>query len=270
MNLRTTILAMLALAMLAAQFASARVDPRCLDALSPHWRNIKSIRGFNLDVIMEYVAETIDDFWRDSILRKAYRMPVGVYYGDSQRPSIAGTWYSPVGRHRDKDRGDSFSCPSAIIVKRGMSEDETMYVLLHEIGHHLSSIYLTVKGGERDTIVWEKHADFWAGAIAYRISKKEPGWNTTAYTGRGGDRAEAFNLGWANSEYGDTPLLYYGAWDEKLMPWLWEPQTIHYDLPSEKADDGVLRRKGIPCNHHTHVVRQCRAFASKMTFELQE
>ena len=273
MNLRNTILAMLtaAFAMLAAPAAFAQqpwvmgADPTgdaCLDIINRYWRDVEVDRVTTHDLFLEKGAEAIDDFRGDSRIMRWYWEPIKFY----------------TGRPLDRKAGQFFAFPreSGPAVCRAIVRDITADVCggcsepkwwkrntyLHELGHHISMDYIRIKGGRRDPAVREKHADFWAGAIAYRISKNEPGWTADdLYQGekevwrhvRGSrveyDERAAFELGWAQAEYGDTWLARYGEWDAARQPWLWEPSTIEYF--SAEEDDGWVKWE---CAH-THVGR---------------
>lgn len=187
---------------------------------------------FNYDVVLDYGAEAVDDFLGDSLIMRWYWRKINFYTGVHRKYN--GTFFYRNG------------CRIIILDRYSRNPRRT---LLHEIGHHISIGYLI----DRDDKVLEKHADFWAGAIAYRISKKEQGW-TAHDLGLGVpnfgreypydfDRARAFKLGWAQAEYGDSIWAYYGTYYEKHHDWLYEPS--HIVLYSRADDDGwiVLNRK---------------------------
>lgn len=237
-------------------FAQA-VAQDCLDAIKEDWRDINVDRTSTHHVFREHAAEAIDDFWGDSIIMQWYWDQIWFYTG-KPKGRYWGTYY-----HKWPEKG----CKAAII-RRGKSRERTegdnRQTYLHELGHHISSGYLQQI---REKTVREKHADFWSGAIAYRISKNEQGWTAhDLFHGRDKvvsdvgsekyDRVFAFKEGWAAAEYGDTWLPYYGTWDEKNNPWLWEPQRTNQGQSSLLSLSSDVRPRDFLHCAHTHDVRR--------------
>ena len=230
--------------------ASAAADV-CLDRVTESWRNVEVDRVTSHGLFRKYGAEAIDDFFGDHTIRQWYWDPIDFYTGTPKRrirgQRVLGQYY-PAAR----------ICRAAIIRDTGRPSWEKRLTYLHELGHHISYDYLEGRGRRRHMTVLQKHADFWAGAVAYRIAKHEEGWTAhELFGGRGEywvdgyDAVEAFDQGWEESKYGDTWFLYYGSWYAEHIPWLWEPSTISLYSSQEEADDA--RWMGIPCTH-AHVV----------------
>lgn len=113
----------------------------------------------------------------------------------------------------------------------------SMRLFLHELGHHIASYVDGTHSNDRTNVgfrhnmhVRQRMAEFWAGAILYRLNEREPGrfelasnlrnMRESGYTSRFiSSRNRAFTLreGWEESKYGDTPWPYYGTYD---APWV--------------------------------------------------
>ena len=114
------------------------------------------------------------------------------------------------------------------------SSVETMRLFLHELGHHIASyVDGTYSAGDfsvgfrHNTHVRQRMAEYWAGAILYRLNEAEPGrfaleplfrrWGSWDYSSNflsKADRVATLREGWRHSEYGDSPFWYYGEYDQ--------------------------------------------------------
>lgn len=224
-----------------AGIGHAKCPPGSLDRMKEDWTHIEKEpeRGglFNYDVVLDYGHELMRDIGGTGRIEDTYWRTTGFYLGNSKGRRYLGTNYN---------YGDECSL---IILQRKMESWKTRRTLLHELGHHISVPYL-LRYSPHDA-VWEKHADFWAGAIAYRINKDEQGWTAKdLHNGRDVvekvasgvtfNRVNYFNNGWDNAEYGDSIWWFYGAYLPDKNPDLWEPSGSF--LYSVEDDDGWIVR----------------------------
>ena len=222
-----------------------------------NWRG-----GWNYEHIFKVARETIDDFWNEDALFSDFEALCvytveGYPHGRGHYRGVATVWTNP----------STYRTQRAIHYNLG-SSDGAMWAILHELGHHISS-YLVV-GTPRPEVVrrahrlgtrieWpsravshviEKHADFWAGAIAQRLNKYEPGrWEINNFAGLHWARStqpsathpslrtrrEMKLLGWEHAEFGDTPLWYYGNHE---LPVLYDCPHVRGRLDSTVVDEG--------------------------------
>ena len=200
-----------------------------------NWRG-----GWNYEYILDVARDTLRDFRRDEYLFNDFAKICVFTIGDGDGriadgvAGIAPMWKVRKGTiHR------------RIYYNTSQSSDVvTMRLFLHELGHHIAS-YVDGTFSNDDFSVGRQHnmhviqrmADFWAGAILYRLNEAErrrftlerllkrfgPRGYTDLYNSTP-DIVETIRRGWLQSEYGDTPLWYYGVYDQ---PWIYQCPHQH-------------------------------------------
>ena len=190
-----------------------------------NWRS-----GWDYEYIFNVARDTLRDFKRNRYLFKDFAKICVFTINTGDRRirddgvgGVALTWRKSDGMmHR------------RIYYAQQDSAVETMRLFLHELGHHIAS-YVDGKYSAEDFSVGFMHnihvrqrmAEYWAGAILYRLNKAEPDrfaleplfrrWGSWDYSSNSlskADRVATLLEGWRHSEYGDSPFWYYGEYDQ--------------------------------------------------------
>lgn len=212
-----------------------------------NWRG-----GWNYEYIFDVARKTIDDFSKERYLFTDFAKICVFTVNDSD------------GRIHDSNGAGGIAVSRTTrdgIIHRRIyyntnqgSDVATMRLFLHELGHHIASYVdgtFSTDGfsvGRRYNVhVRQRMAEFWAGAILYRLNKSEHGrfsletltrdWGSWGYTGTylsSRDRAFTLEGGWLQSEYGDTPFWYYGTYD---LDWIYRCPHEHPTVFSSTSTD---------------------------------
>ena len=200
-----------------------------------NWRS-----GWNYEHIFDVVRDTLRDFKSDQHLYKDFEK-ICVYALD-HHDGVIGDGVAGVALMW-KAEGGMIHRRIYYNPNQG-SAVRTMWLFLHELGHHIASYvdgtFSTADfsvGRQHNMHVMQRMADFWAGAILYRLNEAEPGrydldslfrtWGRRGYSNRfisTADTMFAMRKGWLHSEYSDTPWWYYGVYDE---PWVYQCPHNH-------------------------------------------
>lgn len=212
-----------------------------------NWRG-----GWNYEYIFDVARETIDDFAKERFLFTDFEKMCVFTLSDSD--GLVHDRNGAAGIASARKTNDGIIHRRIYYNTNQPSDVATMRLFLHELGHHIASY---VDGtfstddfsvGRRYNIhIRQRMAEFWAGAILYRLNKAEKGrFSLETLTGNWGhrgytdlylstrDKISTLREGWLQSEYGDTPLWYYGTYDGE---WIYQCPHEHPAIFSSTSTD---------------------------------